>query len=209
MFLMIDEIIAELASADYICRREEENKNKRVLILDRLSNSKSELNRQKEFKTQIKTLTDIVKKYLSDKQTKVLSDIALILQKCKDLVQSEENYTLVSTPNTILIQTDDGNSLTDTQGTGMASVLSLLLRIYLIKENPDTNAKKFLIADEAVSCLHAELCSVLSKELSEIAEEFQIIAIEQKPEITSSAKTVIRLSKEYDGTSVEILRKGV
>lgn len=78
-------------------------------------------------------------------------------------------------------ETQDGIDVSRLEGSGFRSILSVMMRAVVLRSNPQY--LQTLILDELFSKLSVENSATLSSYLPILAQDMQIISIEQKPEV--------------------------
>lgn len=120
-------------------------------------------------------------------------------------------YIVPSCDGTILPKVEDGEAWFETQdgidvsrleGGGYRSILSVLMRAVVLRAN--TNCLQTLVLDELFAKLSVENSVTLSGYLPILAQDMQIISIEQKPEVFAKTPHVsYRFYLDGDHTKVQ------
>lgn len=98
-------------------------------------------------------------------------------------------------------ETRDGIDVSRLEGGGYRSILSCLMRTVVLRSNPQF--LQTLVLDEIFAKLSVENSATLSGYLPILAQDMQIITIEQKPEVTAKTPHITyRFQLEGDRTSV-------
>lgn len=78
-------------------------------------------------------------------------------------------------------ETQDGIDVSRLEGSGFRSILSVLMRAVVLRSNPQF--LQTLVLDEIFAKLSVENSATLSSYLPILAQDMQVISIEQKPEV--------------------------
>lgn len=99
-------------------------------------------------------------------------------------------------------ETTDGIDVSRLEGGGYRSILSVLMRSVVLRSNPQ--CLQTLILDELFAKLSVENSVTLSGYLPILAQDMQIISIEQKPEVfAKTPHTAYRFYLDGDHTKVQ------
>lgn len=99
-------------------------------------------------------------------------------------------------------ETQDGIDVSRLEGSGFRSILSVLMRAVVLRANPQL--LQTLVLDEIFAKLSVENSATLSSYLPVLAQDMQIISIEQKPEVFSnSSHTAYKFYLDGDHTVVQ------
>lgn len=99
-------------------------------------------------------------------------------------------------------ETEDGIDVSRLEGSGFRSILSVMMRSVVLRSQP--RCLQTLVLDEIFSKLSVENSATLSTYLPILAQDTQIISIEQKPEIFSNnSHTAYKFYLDGDHTVVQ------
>ena len=99
-------------------------------------------------------------------------------------------------------ETEDGIEVSRLEGGGYRSILSCLMRSVVLRSNPQF--LQTLVLDEIFAKLSVENSATLSGYLPILAQDMQIITIEQKPEVTAKTPHVTyKFHLDGDRTTVQ------
>ncbi len=127
-------------------------------------------------------------------------------------------YIVPSCDTTIVPRVEDGEAWFETQdgidvsrleGGGYRSILSVLMRAVVLRSNP--NYLQTMVLDELFAKLSVENSVTLSGYLPVLAQDMQIISIEQKPEVFAKTPHIAyRFALDGDHTIVtsEVVENG-
>lgn len=121
------------------------------------------------------------------------------------------SYIVPSCDHTIIPRCEDGEAWFETQdgidvsrleGAGFRSILSVLMRSVVLRANPQF--LQTLVLDEIFSKLSVENSATLSTYLPILAQDMQVISIEQKPEVfANNSHTAYKFFLDGDHTVVQ------
>lgn len=103
-------------------------------------------------------------------------------------------------------ETQDGIDVSRLEGSGFRSILSVLMRSVVLRSNPQ--CLQTLILDEIFAKLSVENSATLSSYLPILAQDMQIISIEQKPEVFAN-NSHIAYKFYLDGDHTVVQREDV
>lgn len=99
-------------------------------------------------------------------------------------------------------ETQDGIDVSRLEGSGFRSILSVLMRAVVLRANPQF--LQTLVLDEIFAKLSVENSATLSSYLPILAQDMQIISIEQKPEVfANNSHTAYKFFLDGDHTVVQ------
>lgn len=120
-------------------------------------------------------------------------------------------YIVPSCDSTIIPRCEDGEAWFETQdgidvsrleGSGFRSILSVLMRSVVLRSNPQF--LQTLVLDEIFAKLSVENSATLSSYLPILAQDMQVISIEQKPEVfANNSHTAYKFFLDGDHTVVQ------
>lgn len=120
-------------------------------------------------------------------------------------------YIVPSCDDTIIPRCEDGEAWFETQdgidvsrleGSGFRSILSVLMRSVVLRSNPQF--LQTLVLDEIFAKLSVENSATLSSYLPILAQDMQVISIEQKPEVfANNSHTAYKFFLDGDHTVVQ------
>lgn len=99
-------------------------------------------------------------------------------------------------------ETTDGIDVSRLEGSGFRSILSVLMRAVVLRANPQH--LQTLVLDEIFAKLSVENSATLSSYLPVLAQDMQIISIEQKPEVfANNSHVAYKFFLDSDHTVVQ------
>jgi DNA repair ATPase RecN len=148
-------------------------------------------------------LITAISDYLDDKRnnssTAVMSAVRAAMHVVPDC---DASLSLKCDGGEAWFETDDGIDVSRLNGSGFRSTLSVMMRAVAMRANPQL--LQTLVLDELFSKLSAESSANLSSYLPVLAQDMQVISIEQKPEIFNNASHVAyKFFLDGDRTSVQ------
>lgn len=130
------------------------------------------------YKGLIATLTE----YLDERRQQGNTAILSAMQAAAYIVPSSDTTIIPKVEDgEAWFETTDGIDVSRLEGGGYRSILSVLMRAVVLRANP--NNLQTMILDELFSKLSVENSVTLSGYLPILAQDMQIISIEQKPEV--------------------------
>lgn len=152
-------------------------------------------------------ILDAVVSYLDERRQQGNTAIMSAMQAASMIVPScDGSITPKVEDGEAWFETTDGIDVSRLEGGGYRSILSVLMRATVLRSNPQ--CLQTLILDELFAKLSVENSVTLSGYLPVLAQDMQIISIEQKPEVF--AKTPHIAYRFYlDGDHTKVQREDV
>lgn len=149
------------------------------------------------------SLLKAIQEYLDNKQKDSGSAVATAIRAAIQIVPDcDPNISLKCEDGEAWFQTPDGIEIDRLDGSGFRSTLSTIMREIVLRFNPQ--CLQTMVLDEIFSKLHAENSATLSAYLPILAQNMQIISIEQKPEVFANTPHIAYQFKLDNGiTSVK------
>ena len=156
-----------------------------------------------EYKGLVVALTE----YLDERQDKSNAAILSAMQAAAYIVPSCDTSIVPKVEDgEAWFETTDGVEVSRLEGGGYRSILSALVRAVVVRSSP--NHLQTLVLDELFSKVSVENSVTLSGYLPILAQDMQIISIEQKPEVF--AKTAhVSYRFMLDGGRTKVMREAL
>ena len=150
-----------------------------------------------------KSLVKDSQSYLSERRAEANLAVQNALYAANNVVSDGIAGIKVKTNgNDVWLETPDGRLVSSSEGGGYRSTIGVLMRIALLKSNP--NNLQFILLDEALAKLSTENSTIMSSYLPVLAQDSQIISIEQKDEIFADSSFVsYEFFLDENGTRLE------
>ena len=181
------------------------NQTKAHSLTERIKESQTLADGMGEVKTLIKPWMDDLLEYNAQKKKESLLAINTVLSVANFIVPSSmKGIRFKIEGKEAWIENEAGMDVHRTEGSGYKGVVSAYLRSVVLKSNPDL--LQFILFDEPLAKLSVENSVTFSNYLPLLAENMQLIWIEQKKEVFANVenKTVYTFFKDDDGHTLAL-----
>jgi len=179
---VISRMTKRINEADFKIRLTEENKNKKKSIEVNLTALKAVKADLEIAQALYKQSFDDIQDFVAIKRKEATNILNTALRTASNVVvDGEEGLQIKVNDDSAWLETADNRLVQSAEGGGYRGALGVFLRCALLRLNP--KVLPFIILDEAVAKLSLEASEIISAYLPVLAQDFQIICIEQKPEV--------------------------
>lgn len=189
--------------ASFRIQQTQENNSKRVEQEKIMKNCTIAVRRLEQGMSIYAALLDAISSYTDERRQESTTAImtamraaAYIVPSCDDTIipRCEEGEAW--------FETQDGIDVSRLEGSGFRSILSVLMRSVVLRANPQF--LQTLVLDEIFAKLSVENSATLSSYLPVLAQDMQVISIEQKPEVfANNSHTAYKFFLDGDHTVVQ------
>jgi len=179
---MIDKYINDM---NYFIRTTEINLDKRTKIEAQMGELRTNIESLTRFKQIFNGVLKDIEDYKARRKAESLAKINNAIRVTSEIIpDAMPDCGLTMKGDEAWLESNDGILTELGEGDGFNSILSALMRALTVEANGDL--LQFLIMDETFDKVSTENSATLSTFLSVMAENMQIISIEQKPEVYSN-----------------------
>ena len=181
------------------------NREKARSLDSQIRDNESVVNGLEEVRRRIKPWMDDLLEYNAQKKKEALLSINTALSVANFIVPSSmKGIRFKIEGKEAWIENEEGMDVHRTEGSGYKGVVSAYLRSVVLKSNPDL--MQFIIFDEPLAKLSTENSVTFSNYLPLLAENMQLIWIEQKKEVFANVdnKTVYTFFKDDSGHTLAL-----
>lgn len=188
----------------------EESEKKRESVSTTMRQTRAAANNLEAGIAVYKGLIENLTEYLDERRQQGNTAIMAAMQAAAYIVPSCDTTIVPKVEDgEAWFETTDGIDVSRLEGGGYRSILSVLMRAVVLRSNP--GYLQTLVLDELFAKLSVENSVTLSGYLPVLAQDMQIISIEQKPEVFAKAPhTAYRFYLDGDHTKVssEVVENG-
>ena len=127
-------------------------------------------------------LIDAITNYMDERRKDGNAAVLMAMRAAAYIVPScDDTIVPMCEDGEAWFETKDGLDVSRLEGSGFRSILSVLMRAVVLRANPQF--LQTMVLDEIFAKLSVENSATLSSYLPILAQDMQIISIEQKPEV--------------------------
>lgn len=148
-------------------------------------------------------LLDAISSYVDEKRRDGSAAVMAAMRAATHIVPACDNTIIPKCEDgEAWFETQDGIDVSRLEGSGFRSILSVMMRAVVLRSNPQF--LQIMILDELFSKLSVENSATLSSYLPVLAQDMQILSIEQKPEVfANNQHTAYKFFLDGDHTVVQ------
>ena len=195
-----DLLLKRLFERSSSAKKNIEDNIRNTMLKDTLIKEKQRMVRRRvdieKMSSVLKATNKILAGYVADKKKKSMKGIYSGIYSAQTIIPDTTTVKLHVDAREAFLINDEGDDVNLVEGSAFRATLSFFMRGIILK---NTNYIPFMVLDEPLTTLSEESSAALSNFLPIIANDMQIILIEQKDAVFSNSDEIVYEFKKSEG----------